>query len=532
MLSGDEGARPADTGAGALKTKPTVQRITGKRPEMLAQFVEIINGLDGSKAIFRRGGICIRISIEATDANFTSESRTVRVPKEQASIVPVNTAYAMNLMEESAEIVVEKKDPKTKEKALFAANAKREEAELLIAGGDFRRLFFVARFPLIRADGTIVDRPGYDNEMAIFYHPSCDFLSIPNTPGQEDAKRALDILLRPFRKFPFCSEADRMVVAAEILTLLARHLVNRVPMFFHTATEPGSGKTKIAETVSLIVFGAGIHNQTAAVLTDEQETRKAITSLIMMGAPAVVFDNAKRGSRINSDPLNQFVTMTVYTDRVLGGNQMLSVRPMIVAFITGNDTEPTGDSIRRSLTLHLNPQTERPEQREFGFDPEAEAKRDRAELMQAAYTILRAHALAGHPGVGGRAAIGSFEEWDRLVCGAIVYAGGADPAGVNRAVREDDQERQEMAAVFEALKRAFGIGVKFKAGAVCSRASADEALREAILPAARDPARGVLDALRFGHWLRSNRDRMVNGLRLRDMVDSHAKGKTYWIEQP
>ena len=89
------------------------------------------------------------------------------------------------------------------------------------------------------------------------------------------------------------------------------------------------------------------------------------------------------------------------------------------------------------------------------FDCEAEARRDRGELVVAALTILRAHALASWPTVPGRAALGSFEDWDRFVAGAIVFAGGADIVTLLDKTRTADPERDDLA---EVLRMLVGIG--------------------------------------------------------------------------
>ena len=98
---------------------------------------------------------------------------------------------------------------------------------------------------------------------------------------------------------------------------------------------------------------------------------------------------------------------------------------------------------------------ERPETRKFDFDCEAEARQDRGELVVAALTLLRAHALAGWPQIKGRAALGSFEDWDRFVPSAIVFAGGADIVELMEKTRTTDPERDGPAEMLAMLK---GVG--------------------------------------------------------------------------
>ena len=122
---------------------------------------------------------------------------------------------------------------------------------------------------------------------------------------------------------------------------------------------------------------------------------------------------------------------------------------------TGNAIEIAGDNVRRMLRVDVDAEVERPETRAFDFDCEAEARRDRGELVVAALTMLRAHALAGWPAAPDRATLGSFEEWDRFVAGAIVFAGGSDIVALLDKTREADPERDELAEVLHMLE---GIG--------------------------------------------------------------------------
>ena len=61
------------------------------------------------------------------------------------------------------------------------------------------------------------------------------------------------------------------------------------------------------------------------------------------------------------------------------------------------------------------------------------------------------------PAVPGRAALGSFEEWDRLVAGAIAFAGGSDVVTLLDKTRAADPERDDLAEVLRMLE---GIGAR------------------------------------------------------------------------
>ena len=67
----------------------------------------------------------------------------------------------------------------------------------------------ISRTPVIRADGSVIETPGYDVATRIIYAPDASFPPVPVNPTQEDAAQALARLRHPFRAFPFFTETDR-----------------------------------------------------------------------------------------------------------------------------------------------------------------------------------------------------------------------------------------------------------------------------------------------------------------------------------
>ena len=247
----------------------------------------------------------------------------------------------------------------------------------------------------------------------------------------------------------------------------------RAPAFVHNAVEAGTGKTKLFDTVAIIALGTNATLLNADILDDETELKKVLTTLTLAASPLVVFDNVARGGQITSPGLSNYLTATIYGDRLLGSNTEVKAATCTVIGITGNEIEVAGDNTRRMLRVDLDAGVERPETREFDFDCEAEARQDRGELVVAALTILRAHALAGWPAVPGRTALGSFEEWDRLVAGAIVFAGGSDVVTLLDKTRAADPERDDLAEVLRMLE---GIGAThpMKTGEIIQRGREEE----------------------------------------------------------
>ena len=434
----------------------------------------------------------------------------------------------------------------------YAVDCPPDLARYILANANLLPLQFISRTPVLRADGSVLDRPGYDPATAIYYAPD---ESVPADPGRArprtTAAVALERLRHPFRGFPFVTDTDRDAVVGEVLTLITRHLVPRAPAFVHNAVEAGSGKTKLFDTVAIIALGTNATLLNADILDDETELKKVLTTLTLAASPLAVFDNVARGGQITSPGLSNYLTATIYGDRLLGSNTEVKAATCTVIGMTGNAVEIAGDNTRRMLRVDLDAGVERPETREFDFDCEAEARRDRGELVVAALTILRAHALAGWPAVPGRAALGSFEEWDRLVAGAIVFAGGSDVVTLLDKTRAADPERDDLAEVLRMLE---GIGatqpmktgeiinaVEKKKSEILQKACAAGVGQEEADPPDLPPAtewhdllcrlgrEGSPNAKRLGRYLTKNAGRIMDGLQLISERDTDAKVNTYRV---
>jgi hypothetical protein len=114
----------------------------------------------------------------------------------------------------------------------------------------------VAESPTLRADGTILDRPGYDPGTGLIYEPVAQYPAVPEKPTQEDAKTAAKDLLALVDEFPFATDDHKAVWLAAVLTVLARPAIaGPCPLFLFEAPAAGSGKTLLAELVGLVATG-------------------------------------------------------------------------------------------------------------------------------------------------------------------------------------------------------------------------------------------------------------------------------------
>jgi hypothetical protein len=118
------------------------------------------------------------------------------------------------------------------------------------------------------------------------------------------------------------------------------------------------------------------------------------------------------------------------------------------------DVLPLGDLTRRSIISRLDPKIDRPELRQFDYDPLAHARDNRAEVVAAALTIMKAHHVAGRPGRPPR--LQSFEDWSDTVRGALMWVGLEDPAATQDTLRQNDPKLTILIRVATVWRKAFG----------------------------------------------------------------------------
>ncbi|MGI4765476.1 MAG: hypothetical protein ACRYGP_10525 [Janthinobacterium lividum] len=122
---------------------------------------------------------------------------------------------------------------------------------------------------------------------------------------------------------------------------------------------------------------------------------------------------------------------------------------------TGNNLTIVGDMTRRVVMGRLNAGVERPELREFDFEPVQMAKDNRVKLVVAALTILLAYKAEGSPPQA--KPLGSFEGWSRMVRDALIWRDCGDPVKTMEQAREKDPRLHELSEVLAHWKAALGV---------------------------------------------------------------------------
>jgi len=343
-----------------------------------------------------------------------------------------------------------------------------------------RPLEGITESPVLRADGTILTTPGFDEATGLFYAPGPDLesLRVPENQTQHDAKASLERLRKIFADFPYATPADQVAIVAALLTLFARPAMRGpAPMFVLTANVRGAGKTLEADVISTIFFG---HNAPRATYVhDEAETRKRITSIAKDGDLLVLFDNAV--GKVGNPALDAALTAATWVDRRLGTNDTIRAPLLATFFLTGNNLQIIGDTIRRVLPIRLDSLEERPEERTGFTHPDllAYVREHRADSVADALTILRVYFAAGCP-TQKFAPWGGFTEWDRIVRGSLIWAGEVDPCDTREELIEvSDEETDSVKTLLTAWKKIQPPGDGGMSAATVLRVLADNSESEA-----------------------------------------------------
>ena len=394
-------------------------------------------------------------------------------------------------------------------------------ARTLAARGDwqFPYLSSVILAPTLRPDGSLIERPGYDEDTGLLFCPgSVTFPPVPSFPSKDQAYQALAELAEVFVDFPFKAVTDRAAAIAAVLTALARPAIpGPVPLFAIRATTAGTGKSLLADAVTIAATGRPAPRMAPA--KDGEEERKRLVAIAGAGDPIVLIDNISAHRSLGSEALDAALTAGEITDRVLGkntGQATITLPWVAVVLATGNNLTFAGDTGRRAIPIDLDAKEENPEERSgFKHEPlKPWVLKERPLLVCAALTVLRAYYAAGRPRVQ-LSPLGSFEDWSAIVRAAMVWAGFDDPCGGRERIREEgDPEREALAAALHAWREKWGQEPKTVARVKreLEADGHDGDLKEALGGLCRKYNGRELNSRSLGNALRSHRGRIVDGL--------------------
>lgn len=312
----------------------------------------------------------------------------------------------------------------------------------------FPTLREIVTAPPLAPDGSLVLQPGYSHAASRYARfNAAEFRGIPDLPTHADAYEALDALLEPFEEFPLEDEASRWNLVALLLTPFLRPLYGSIsPLFVIDAAEPGSGKSRIANAVSVIYSG---DDYGRVPMSRDEEMDKQIGAALATGKPILCIDNVK--GCVVSGNLESQLTAKFWRGRVLGTNtRTASFDNLATWCVTGNNIELGSEIRRRAVLIRLVPQQRRVEDFKIK-ELEQWIRSNRARLCCAALTIARAWIAAGRPCVETAPLLGSFEAWSRCVGAVALWLDGEILANRKRLAEANDVELAEWRGFLLAL---------------------------------------------------------------------------------
>ena len=431
--------RGGEAGASLEAGLPKIQVVAGQLPRIVAEAEAAL--LKSGGPIFVRAGALVQPITEAWPAahgRSTTIARLRTLPK--ASII--------DLMAQSAAFV--RQDARTEK--FVAIDPPEKAASILLEREDawkFPRVAGIITTPTLRPDGSVLSSPGYDPSTRLYLalDPELKMRDIPDRPTKGDAERALGLLLGLLENFPFVARVDRAVALAFLLTPVVRGGISVAPMHFARAHTPGTGKSMLVDVAATIatgrpcpVIGAG---------KNEEETEKRLGALLRDGVSIVSLDNVS--ADLGGDMLCQVTERPIVRVRILGLSEAPEFQCKATLFATGNNVTLVGDMTRRAIVCRLDAGMERPELREFEFDPIHRVHAHRGDYVAAAITIARAYRMAGRPNVC--PPIGSYGDWTDAVRAPLIWLGEADPVESMDALRGEDPELAPIRELLRALGR-------------------------------------------------------------------------------
>ena len=235
---------------------------------------------------------------------------------------------------------------------------------------------------------------------------------------------------------------------------------------------------------------------------NEDEWRKKITSILMTSASFVQLENIPDNTTIESPSLAAALTSSQWSDRVLGRSESIRLPSRTVWAATGNNLRVAGDLPRRSYTINMDANEERPwERKHFQIKrlPQFVATH-RGDLLSAALTVVRGWYTNGKPPAK-VPTLGSFEEWAETIGSVLEFAGVEGFLGnLKHTQVVQDEDTQQWTAFFDVWWE------RFKDGSVTAND-----LSRLMLPRKDDPSPPQWENL--PEPLLVNRDRGEGSLR-------------------
>jgi hypothetical protein len=313
----------------------------------------------------------------------------------------------------------------------------RDLAALVVAAAgttrSVRELRLLPRYPVYDQSFRLA-LPGW-NDDGIYYDQPPALVGL--VPLIENPLAVLEDLVIDF---PFKDAASRDNVFGLMLTPLLRPAFKGViPFHLVGSSLERTGKGKLINSaLGNAVLGCSV--PTLQLGSTEEEREKRITAAIINGTTALHLDNLPTEEVLDSAALASLATSVVWQGRLLGKSKIPCLPNNLVVVMSGNNVRASGELVKRTVPIMLQPTDDHPEDRTEFVHPHIEeyASARRSMVLSALLGMVENWKMAGCP--RSKVVMGGFEEWVSVVGGILETAGVKNWMGNYRAwVRGADE---------------------------------------------------------------------------------------------
>ena len=384
----------------------------------------------------------------------------------------------------------------------------------------------VLETPVYSPTGELAIQRGYDRRTGYYIHltPRLAIPDVDREPNGAAISRARQLISDELiGDFPFATEADTANAIGVHITPYASPLIaGPKPLIVVESPTPGSGKDLLVDVLTSPMVPSGLARMTEA--QSEDEWRKRITAKLLAAPQFILIDNVR--SALDSAALSAALTSRLWEDRVLGQSRTASIPVNCIWFVTANNPRLSVEIARRSVSIRLDSKVQRPWQRmNFKYpDLRLWARQNRGDLIWAGLTLVRAWIAKGMP--AGKAIMGSYEEWAKVVGGVLDVAGV--PGFLGNSERLYASAEEEMAAWGEFVAAWW---TEFRDDPVGSDLLFEMATRLKLLVDVWGGRKAHGARTGFGIALSKMRDRVIGKYCIKHAgEDSHTKSPRYRLE--
>ncbi len=356
----------------------------------------------GATALFERSGEIVKVvSGGGGFAAATASLKTVGVASLRGEL-----ASKMRFLR-----TVEGKDGETKNVATLPP----EPLTKVIHGNPteygMKPLKGLVAYPVVRPDGTINNKLGYDEETCTFYAPGKSPMPpVSDNPTPLEIDRAKRLILNEvYGEFHFRLDGkgwDGRPVSASLchaMCLALQHcMISQMsptalrPPYLGQAGSPGSGKSLVVRSGIVVATGLLPDEMGTCRSDNEEEWTKQISRCLRSSPPAVLIDNV-RGSQLNSASVDKLFTGPQFSARGMHSLDSIILDNNKVWAATSNNAIFIEDTARRFVYINLDKPKSK-DDKTYSKENLLDWCLDNAgDLAWAVRTIIRGWVVAGRP---------------------------------------------------------------------------------------------------------------------------------------